>query len=157
MLLPVFEWLGALPVSQAINDAGWVSALIQAFHLVALAVLTGALLVVDVRLLGHGLTDQPVARLARDARPWVVWSLLTLVLTGVPQLIALAEREYYSDYFWSKMYFLAAALVFTFTIRHRVTQAHEDRVGRFWSGVVAIVSIVLWSGVAVSARLIGLL
>ena len=87
MLLPFFEWLGALPVSQAINDAGWVSALIQAFHLVALAVLTGALLVVDVRLLGHGLTDQPVARLARDARPWVVWSLLTLVLTGVPQYV----------------------------------------------------------------------
>jgi putative copper export protein len=156
VLLPVFEWLDNLAVSRAINEAGWIFALIQAFHLVALAVFMGAILVVDVRLLGRGLTEQPVTRLARDAGPWVRWSLLGIVVTGVPQLMSLAENYYYSDYFWLKMYLLAAALVFTFTIRRKVTDADEARVGRFWSATVALVSIGLWSGVAISARLIGL-
>jgi len=127
-----FEWLNNLEISRAINEAGWLSALIQAFHLIALAVFAGALLVVDFRLLGQGMTQQPVARIARDARPWVIGSLVALLLTGVPQLMSLAEKEYYSDYFWLKMYFLAAALVFTFTVRQRVTRA--DGVGMDTSG-----------------------
>ena len=68
--------------------------------------------------------------------------------------MSLAQKEYESDYFWTKMYFLAAALVFTFTIRRRVSEADEARIGRAWSTAVALVSIVLW--VVNPARLIGL-
>jgi hypothetical protein len=154
VLLPIFEWANGLTISQTINEAGWLFALIQAGHLVALAVLAGALLVVDLRLLGAGLTAQPVSAVARGARPWLVSSLAVMVATGVPQLVSLAEKEYYSDYFWAKMYFLAAATAFTFTVRRTATRRAE--VGRIWGGLVGLVSIVLWSGVAVSARLIGL-
>ena len=156
MLLPAFEWLGSLEISQALAEASLLTPLIQALHLVALAVFMGAVLVVDLRLLGQGLTAQPVSSVARGARPWFVGSLAALVATGVPQLMSLAEKEYYSGYFWLKMYVLAAALVFTFTIRHKVTQADEARVGRGWSAIVGLVSIALWSGVAIPARLIGL-
>jgi hypothetical protein len=157
MLLPAFEWLGSLEVSKALAEASLLTPLIQALHLVALAVFMGAVLVVDLRLLGHGLTAQPIARVARGARPWFVWSLAALVATGVPQLMSLAEKEYYSDYFWMKMYFFAAALLFTATVRARLTGAHGAGAGPAWAKVAGLVSIVLWSGVALAARLIGLL
>ena len=156
MLLPYFEWLNNLAVSRAINESGWIFALVQAFHLLALALFSAGLLVVDLRLLGRGLTQQPVAKVAREARPWLIWGLVGLLITGIPQLMSLALKEYDSQYFWLKMYVLAGALVFTFTIRRTVTQADEGRVGRVWSSVVGLVSIALWSGVAIPARLIGL-
>jgi hypothetical protein len=156
MLLPFFEWLGALPVSKAINESLWIYAFVQAFHLLTLAVLLGAVLIVDLRLLGTGLTRQPLAQVARDARPWLIAGFLGMVVTGLPQLMSNASREYYSEFFWMKMYFLAAALIFTFTVRHRVTQADEARLGPIWGKAVGLVSIALWIGVIVPARLIGL-
>jgi hypothetical protein len=156
MLLPVFEWLGRLEVSLALAEASLLTPLIQALHLVALALFMGAVLVVDLRLLGQGLTAQPVASVARGARPWFMWSLAALVATGVPQLMSLAEKEYYSDYFWMKMYLLAAALLFTVTVRAWLTR-EPGGAESAWAKVAGLVSILLWSGVAVSARLIGLL
>ncbi len=156
MLQPYFEWLNNLPVSVAINESGWIAAVIQAFHLLALVLFAGGVLVVDLRLLGSGLTQEPVSRVARDSRPWLMWGLIGLTVTGIPQLMSLAEKEYDSEFFWVKMYFLVAALAFTFTVRRKVTQAEEARVGRFWSAVVGLVSIALWTGVVVPARLIGL-
>jgi len=66
-------------------------------------------------------------------------------------------KEYYSDIFWIKMQFLGAAIVFTLTIRQWATQVDEARLGPFWGKLVGLVSISLWAGVAIPARLIGLL
>src|SRR5262245_60467706 len=104
MLQPYFEWLAQLPASQAISASAWVYALVQAGHLMSLALFTGALLVVDLRLLGKGFRDQPIAQVAKGAQPWLVGSLVALVATGVPQLMSNAMREYGSEYFWIKMY-----------------------------------------------------
>jgi hypothetical protein len=51
---------------------------------------------------------------------------------------------------------LVAAIIFTFIIRRKVALSEEGRIGSFWLKVVGIVSIALWTGVAVPARLIGL-
>jgi hypothetical protein len=154
MLLPVFEWLNGLDVSQAINQSLWAFAVIQAFHLLALAVLVGAVLIVDLRLLG-GLSHQPLAQLARDARPWLIGAIVAMVFTGLPQLMSNAMRVYYSDWFWIKMTLFAIALVFTFTLRHKVTQLDEARIGAKGK-IVGLVSITLWIAIAINGRLIGL-
>jgi uncharacterized membrane protein len=59
--------------------------------------------------------------------------------------------------FWLKMDVLLVAIIFTLTIRRKVTLADEARVGPFWGKVVGLVSITLWAGVAIPARLIGLI
>lgn len=153
MLEPLFEWISTLAVSQAIGESLWIYPLIQAIHLVFLAMLLGALLMVDLRLLGAGFTGQPVSQVARDARPWFVAGLIGMVLTGIPQLMQNAMREYFAEFFWWKMYFLAAAILFTLTIRRRATRGSAvPGYGKF----VGVVSIALWTSVAISARLIGL-
>ena len=99
----------------------------------------------------------PVAKVAADARPWMILGFLGLVVTGIPQLMQNAMREYFSEFFWLKMYVIPVALIFTFTIRQRVAMADESRVAPVMSKLTGLVSILLWiGGVAVPARLIGL-
>ena len=156
MVQEFFRWLGALSMSKGISESNWIFAFIQALHLVALGVFFGALLIVDIRLLGRGFRQQTLRQVARDAQPWLVAGLLGLIITGIPQLMSTAMKQYFATLFWVKMGFLLAAFVFTFTVRRKVTLADETRVGSFWPKVVALVSIVLWLGVAIPARLIGL-
>jgi len=103
------------------------------------------------------MTRQPLAQVARDAQPWLIGGFIGLLVTGIPQLLSLAMKEYYSSIFWLKMEFLLVAVIFTFTLRRKVTLADEARVGPFWAKVVGLVSIALWSAVAIQARLIGLI
>ena len=150
-----FSWIASWPVSQAINESSWIFALVQALHLLSLAFLAGSLLMVDLRLLGKGFSQQPTALVARDARPWLIGSMVAMVLTGVPQFISLATKEFESPYFRWKMLFLLLAFIFTFTVRRFVAYAPEGRFGGAVSKVVALVSIGLWTSVAINGRLIG--
>jgi hypothetical protein len=157
MLQPYFEWMENLTLSNTIRDSVYIYSLDQAIHLVCLSVFAGAVLVVDLRLLGRGFSQQPVAQVAQDAQPWMMWGFLGLFLTGIPQLLGTAMKQYYSPMFWLKMSFMALAIIFTLTIRHKVAMADETRVGPLWGKLVGLVSIVLWAGVAIPARLIGLI
>ena len=156
MMLSFFEWMGNLAFSKALGASVWQFALIQAVHLVFLAVFAGAVLIVDLRLMGRTLTDRPVSQVARDAQPWLIWGFIGLVVTGVPQMMQNAIRESYSVFFWIKMGFMALALIFTFTLRRHVTLANGGTNVTFLTKVVGLVSIVLWAMVAIPARLIGL-
>jgi hypothetical protein len=150
-----FATIAAWEVSRAINESSWIFPLVQAFHLVALGFLAGAVLMVDLRLLGSGFSQQPIAKVARDARPWLLGSLVAMVVTGVPQFMSLATKEYESPYFRWKMLFLLCALIFTFTVKRLVAYAPEGRFGGAVGKVVGLVSIGLWTCVAINGRLIG--
>ena len=156
MLEPFFRWLGDFEASKAISESLWIYPTIQAFHLVFLAILAGALLIVDLRLLGKGMVRQSVEQVARDAMPWLLIGLVGMVSTGVPQLMSNWSRQYHSEFFWQKMYFLTAALVFTFTVRHMMTRSHTVGATTAGQKIAGLVSIILWGGVVVSGRLIGL-
>jgi len=157
MLLPFFTWLGNTTIAITIRDSVWIYALDQALHLLFLAIFAGAVLIVDLRLLGRGMRDRPVSQVTRDAQPWMVGGLIGLTATGIPQLMSDSIKEYYSGYFWVKMGILLVAFIYMFSVRNRVAMADEGRVAPSRSKLVGLVSIVLWAGVAITARLIGLL
>ena len=66
MLEPFFQWMNDLAVSKAIGESIWIYPLVQAIHLLFLALFAGALLIVDLRLMGFGMREQPVAIRARS-------------------------------------------------------------------------------------------
>lgn len=154
-LLPFFEWCEATAVGQAIRGSAWAFPVIESVHLLGLAVMGGAVLLVDLRLLGLGLRRQPVADLARDAQPWLIGSFVVMLSTGIPLFLSESVKCYYSQAFWVKMTCLPLAAIFTFTIRRKVTLADEGRVWPLWRKVVAVVSLALWSGVGAGGRWIG--
>jgi hypothetical protein len=155
-MLSFFESLNAMSASVAIRESVWISPVVNVLHLLCLVLLAGAVLIVDLRLMGAGAKEQPLAKVAQDAQPWLIVALVGLLATGIPQLISNALREYYSIFFWTKTYVLLIALVYTFTLRRGVTLADEGRIAPFRKKVVGLVSILLWAGVAIPARLIGL-
>src|SRR5580704_9268301 len=127
---------------------------VNLIHLLSMVTFMGALLMVDLRLLGTGLTNHPVRQVARSAQPWLLVGLAGLVVTGIPALMATATQQYANKVFWFKMYVLFAAVIFTFTVRRRVTRADDRQVGAVRGKLVALVSIVLWMSVAAGGRLI---
>ena len=153
--LPLFQWAEATALGAMIRDSSWAFAVIESFHLLALSVIGGAVLIVDLRLLGFGLRTQPIADVARDARPWLVGSLIVMLVTGVGLFLSEPMKCYASAAFAVKMTCLALALVFTFTVRMKVTLADEGRVRPAWLKLVALVSLALWFGVGASGRWIG--
>ena len=155
MLLPYFQWLSDTRVSQAIGQSSWAFAVIESVHLLALAVIGGAVLMLDLRLLGLGLRDQPIERVARDVFPWFVGSLIVMLVTGFGLFMSEAIKCYYSNPFWVKMASLLLATIFAFTVRRSVALAGEGRVRPIWLKVVAVVSLVLWFAVGASGRWIG--
>jgi hypothetical protein len=153
--LPFFQWCEDSVLGTAIRESAWAFPAIEAIHLIAFAALGGAVLIVDLRLLGLGLSRQSPAALEGSMRPWVVASLVTMVITGTLLFLSEAVKCYYSTPFWIKMSSLALALAFMFTIRRiAVTRAGQSPVAR-WSPAVAFVSLALWSGVAWGGRWIG--
>jgi hypothetical protein len=129
--------------------------MIEAIHLLGLGFIGGAVLIVDLRLLGFGLRRQSVAQLSRDAQPWLVGSLIVMIITGGLLFTSEAIKCYYHGAFWFKMASLLLAIVFTFTVQRKVVRADETRLTPLWSKVVAVVSVLLWSGVGIGGRWIG--
>ncbi|MGH9349728.1 MAG: DUF6644 family protein [Vicinamibacterales bacterium] len=155
MLLSFFEWCETTAVGSAIRNSSWLFPAIESVHLLALAMIGGALVVVDLRLAGLGLRGQSVRQIARDAQPWLVGSLVMMIATGVPLFLSESIKCYYNQAFWVKMTLLAVAILFTFTARRKVAMADETRVKPYLRGLVALISLTLWFGVAAAGRWIG--
>ena len=154
-LLPLFEWCESTGAGRAIRDSLWLFPVIESFHLLALALIGGAVLIVDLRLLGFGLKRQPAAQLMRDAEPWLIGGLAVMVTSGVLLFTSEAVKCYYSPAFWTKMTVLPPAIVFTFTVRRRAAAAEEGSRRPLWNKLAAAGSVALWSVVGAAGRWIG--
>jgi len=82
-------------------------------HLLGLAVLGGTSLLLNLRLIGVGLTDEPASELHKNLRTWTWIGMIGVVLTGVLIGTSNAERLYTSEAFSAKMVGLLAGLVLT--------------------------------------------
>jgi uncharacterized protein DUF6644 len=153
MLLAFFKWCEASVFGTTISGSVYLFPVIEAVHLLALAVIGGAVLIVDMRLWGLGLNGQPVARVAKDAEPWLIWSLIIMLVTGFLLMTSEAMRCYYNGAFWLKMWSLLFAMIFTFTVRRKVL--HNETTPPTKAKVVGLISLVLWTGVGVGGRGIG--
>lgn len=153
-MLPLFEWFEATRIGTAVRTSVWAFPVIEAVHLAGLCVLGGALLVVDMRLLGVGLRGQRIATVARHARPWLVRGIALMIGTGVLLFLSEAVKCYYNTSFWVKITTLPVALAFTFSVRERF--AHDemsDTSAR--SRFLGATSLALWFTVAAAGRWIG--
>jgi hypothetical protein len=151
-LLAFFEWCEATAIGETIRNSTWLFPVIEAFHLLGLGVIGGAILLVNLRLLGVGLSSQPAAELSAAAEPWLIGAVCLMFASGVPLFLSEAIKCYYSYPFWVKMTSLLLALLFTFTFQRRVTRSgltvSNPLLGRF----TGTTSLMLWGGVAWGGR-----
>lgn len=151
-MLPLFQSFEASAIGTAVRQSLWLFPVIECIHLLALSLLGGTVLAVDLRMLGFGLRSQPSSELVRKLQPWMVGGLLTSIVTGILMLLSEAIKCYYSPPFWYKMTFLALATIFTFTVRRIVAHAEPGRFAPALVRLTALVSLALWFGVGFSGR-----
>jgi len=154
-VLEFCRWVQYSAPLVAMRQSPWLFPVIATIHLMGQALIGGAVLVVDLRLLGLGLHSQPVAGLARDAERWLLRGLLVMVSTGILLFMCFATKYYYLTFFWVKMAALLLVIVFTLSVHRRVVMANEADVSPVLCKLVALVSLSLWTIVAVGGRYIG--
>jgi hypothetical protein len=134
----------------------WLFAIDETFHIMALGMLIGTLVIVDLRLLGFGMRRQSAAQLAGYLGPWTLLGVALMIVTGVPLFMSEAVHLSGSSPFLFKMIFLFCAVTLHFTL-HRKAIASSTREGSGLGKLAASLSLMCWLGVALAGRAIAFL
>ena len=118
----------------------WLFPALESVHVAGLALLVGALVLLNLRVLGWALRERTIDEVAAQVRPWTHRGLAAMLLTGPILFAADASRYLHNPAFLFKMAVLALALVCQFAWRR----------GRF----SAAISLVLWTAVVLAGRAI---
>ena len=145
--------LEQLPAIQALRNSTYVYPLVNAFHVVGIALLFGGIVPLDLRLAGWRGDAGPVDPLARLLLPIAIFGLLLAAATGL-LLFATDARAYAESWlFRAKLVLIAAALLNALALRRidwRLGDAMPRRVAQ-----AGIASVLLWLGVIIVGRLLG--
>ncbi len=154
-LLAFCRWCNESSFGHGIRDSVWLFPFVEIFHLLALGLLGGTIVILNLRLLGFRFRNEPVAALARDVRPWMIGSIVVMLISGFLLFSTEAVKMYGSPAFQFKMSCLLLAILFTFTVHRKVTMVDEERIAPVWRKLAAVICIVLWAAVALGGRAIG--
>lgn len=152
-----FIALARSPLGHAMQTSRWGFAVVEMVHLLGLALLGGSVLVIDLRLLGVILKGDSAIAIGRDMSRLLLGSLTVMVLSGIALLSGEAGKCYYSPAFRCKMLLLATAVVFYFTLHRQALLCIQNGKPTLWPRIAAVLSLLLWLGVGVAGRAIGLL
>ena len=89
----------------------------------SLITLGGTSILMNLRLIGVGLTQEPPSELYRSLRRWQTIGVIGIVVTGVLIGMANAERLYDSAAFIVKMLALVAGIILTYGASRPVAKA----------------------------------
>jgi hypothetical protein len=143
MIEQAFIWLGKTWAGQYLAGSTAAFAATEAFHIIALSLVGGAVLVADLAVLGVVLTRSRVESLLTQLRGLFVVGLFGVVVSGV-LLVAAGPYKYYTNpLFPLKLLLLAAALVVQYFLQRRK-----------W---LAALSLMLWTAVVIVGRWLGLI
>ena len=154
-MLFFFEWLDASLLADIAKTYGGVFAMVQMFHLLALAMLGGMVLVADLRLLGVLLKDVPSEVVCESTNKWFNLALVVIMTSGIFMSSAVAMKLYYSESFAAKMTGLATGIIFVYAIRRPLLRFDHSSINPWALRLLAITSITIWFTVAASGRWIG--
>ena len=147
------EWLQHLPIFVTIAESGsiWGYPTILVLHTAGLALVVGSALVVNARLLGLG-RQAPLSHL--DLLFPIMWAGFTVnAISGFILFAIAATVKAVQTIFWIKLSLVATALVVTVPIVRIVKGAGEQGTVPTRGRVLAVVSLVTWTGAIVAGRL----
>jgi hypothetical protein len=155
-------WLKTLEDSGLATDVRgslYIFPFLESVHVMALSVVFGTILVVDLRLLGWASKDRPFSTMSSELLRCTWGAFAVSVLTGVVMFTTNARVYAHNTAFQVKMLLLLLAginmAVFHLTAEKSVQRwdrgAAAPRIGR----ITAALSISLWIGIIFAGRVIG--
>jgi len=137
----------------------WLFPLLESLHVIAAAMVLGAIFMVDLRLLGLSATVYPLSQLSRELAPWSWWAFAITTLTGLGMFITRASNHVLNPAFQWKMVLLALAGInmacLHWIISRNRHQWDLDRSPPVAARLSGALSLVLWIGVMLAGRWIG--
>jgi len=115
-----------------------------------LAVLLGAVLIVNLRVFGLGKRFAPAAQMAVQMEPWMLVSLGVLIASGIPMAFSEPMKCFESYSFPIKMGLILLGIASQFTIQRKWVLAGDADTRR--AKIAATVSIVIWTGVGAAGK-----
>ena len=152
------EWLESLDLPTNIRESDWLFPTIETVHVLALVLVVGSILVVDLRLLGLANRDRPVRQLASQYLP-LTWTAFVVAAAAGSLLFSSKAVTYYKDWpFRVKMFCLVLAALnmacFHRTSFRRVAlwdTGDTPAAAKFAGGV----SLLLWVVIVGAGRSVG--
>jgi hypothetical protein len=149
------NWVDYSFFGAGVRNSAWLFPCIEIFHLLALGILGGTVLLMNARLLGLRFADEPVSELANDIQPWMYISLGVVLVSGFFLFSSESMKMYDNPAFRIKMVALVLAILFSFTLHGKVKRWDESHLAAAWPKWAAIVSLALWTSVGLAGRAIG--
>jgi len=136
LLNPLNEYSSAFPILECVHIAGIVCGV-------------GTAALVDLRLLGIGLTQKSAGKLWSDTMPWTLGGLAFAIVAGLLLFSIDPEMYFVNLAFRFKMFFLLLAIAFYFTMVRKAAVANTG------GAVAACISLGLWAMVPFGGIFIG--
>ena len=152
---PFFEWVGAGWLGSTISNSVWLFPAIETVHILAMAIMFGGLLILNLRLLGIGMTKQSLPMMAKTLMPFVNWGVVIMLLSGYAMFASEALKCFANDGFKFKMACLAGILVWQYTFYRSQIGMEDAQRSAVMGGLAAVVNFLLWFGVGAGGRAIG--
>jgi hypothetical protein len=150
------DWIKSSMASHAIVQSQWIWPASETLHFIGLALLVGAITVVDLRMLGvaKGLSPSAVHRLTR----WAVAGFAINTITGIVFFVGAPFQYVHNTVFHLKLVFMAAAginaLVFEFSVLPKVRTLGPGADAPPAAKVIAASSLCLWVCVMFLGRML---
>jgi hypothetical protein len=141
----------ASALGQAIRESTWLFPAIESTHLLALALLGGAILIMSLSILGWGLKT-PVVEIYKSGHRYLNGAVIVLIATGILLGISEPVKLYGRQAFWVKMISLGVALVVTYFVFNPLVRRGASGLG---VRGVTVLTIAAWLMVAMAGRWIG--
>ena len=133
--------------------------LIELVHVVAICLVVGSILAVDLRLLGLASLNRPVSRVSHGILPLTWGAFVVAVASGGLLFISNATKYLGNGFFVAKLCLIAAAglnmAMFHFISAKDLPRWENDRRPPLPARLAGGVSIVLWIAVVACGRWIG--
>lgn len=159
MFYGLLDQLGETYIGTLIRENGAIFPWIEAVHVMAITLVVGSILMVDLRLVGVASTTYPVSRLTRSLLP-LTWVAFALALCSGLLLFSSQPTTYFDNFaFRMKMVMLMAAGL-NMAVFHMLTA----RGMATWDGQAAlpasaraagVISILIWITIVACGRWIG--
>jgi hypothetical protein len=152
MVAELLTGLEASPLAAGLRGSVWAYPLVNAAHIVGVALLFGSIVSLDLRLMGL-FTAVEAAALSRLLIPVAATGLTLAIAAGSLLFITDASDYLASNFFRAKILVLLLALANVF-LAFRLSR-RTDRRAATYLRVAAAMSIGLWLTVIVLGRLVG--
>jgi len=126
--------------------------LIQSVHLLALTVLLGVTLMLNLRLLGLVMKEFRLTSLANDLWRWATFALITMAVSGFFVFLPDPARYAANRSFQVKMLILIAATAFQFTVFRKTVHSQAAPARSVRNIAISCLSLGLWFGAGCAGR-----